>query len=167
RDWSSDVCSSDLNRHFIIERSTNGVDFFAVGQVLSQGNATSRQSYSFNDLIPENVSGNARQLFYRIRQVDLDGKQTISPVISLNERKQSTISVYPNPASKNNLPGVFIPDGEKVRTQVFNNSGQLILKKQLSSGYTIMPLNQNLSGLILIKIIQADGMIQTFKVLME
>lgn len=155
------------NRHFVIERSVNGVDFSAVGEVLSQGDATTRQSYSFEDLLPGNVSGNISQLFYRIRQVDLDGKQAFSPAISLNVRKLDEILVYPNPVANGSLPGVFIPDGQKAWAQVFNTSGQLLFKKQLSTGYHVLPLKEKVSGLILIKIRYADGNVQTFKVLME
>ena len=130
-------------------------------------NATTKQSYFFDDPAMGNSVSNTSKLFYRIRQVDLDGKSTLSLVISVKLPKQDNVLVYPNPVAKGHLPGVFIRDGHNVRAQVYTTSGQLLWEKQLSGGYNILPFKGNVSGLILMKIIYADGRVEMFKVLME
>lgn len=155
------------NSYFIIERSTNATDFAEAGRINSSGNSVNGQTYLFDDVLAENILKTASKIYYRIKQVDQDGRSSYSPVISLQLIKQNEVLVYPNPVAKGSLPGVFISDDQKVQAQVFNSSGKLLLEKQLSKGYNIIPLKEKASGLMFIKIIYADGTVKAFKLLME
>ena len=155
------------NSHFEVERSLNGIDFTTVGKLLSKGNATTSQTYSFDDPIIGNVLINASELLYRIRQVDQDGRNSFSSIIGLNLPRQNNILVYPNPVIKGSLPGVFISEPQKVKAQFYNTSGQLMMEQQLVNGYNILQTGKKTPGLYILKVIFADGDIKTFKVLIE
>lgn len=73
--WAT--ASETNNREFVVERSTDGQHFAAVGTVAGAGNCLTARAYSYDD----NVAplGNAR-LCYRLRQVDFAGAVTYSPV---------------------------------------------------------------------------------------
>ena len=81
---------------FNIERSAEGNTFNQIGTVNARGNSNAVTSYSFNDDAP--IKG---MNYYRLKQVDNDGKFEYSPVRTIMMNKESTITVYPNPAVNN------------------------------------------------------------------
>lgn len=84
------------NRQFIIERSVNGVDFIVIDSVPGK-NLSAENYYSMIDHDP--VVGNN---YYRLKQVDFDGKVTYSNVVMVNIRSKliAEVSVYPNPVKE-------------------------------------------------------------------
>jgi Metallo-peptidase family M12 len=85
---------------FEIQRSTgNAANFSAIGFSNSQGTGFVDRNYSAND---NNVKKNTRY-YYRLKQVDLDGKSTYSPVRSviLKDSRLANITVNPNPVTDN------------------------------------------------------------------
>lgn len=89
--------ASELNNDFFtIERSTNGVDFEALGEVPGSGNSNTVKEYDFFDDAP--LMGTA---YYRLKQTDFDGKYEYSGLVSVNymidEDGICTLRVYPNP----------------------------------------------------------------------
>lgn len=79
---------------FLVEKSTNGEDFRAIGSVLSAGNTMHRTDYSFVDEDPAEGAN-----YYRLRQFDEDGSASLSNVVvAVFNGGQGTLSIYPNPA---------------------------------------------------------------------
>lgn len=76
--WST---SHEVNSsHFVIERQANGqAGFQAVGSVPSAVNSSSLLPYVFEDAMAP-----AGNLYYRLRQVDLDGTELLSRVVEVN-----------------------------------------------------------------------------------
>ena len=95
-DWAT---ASELNSdYFEIQRSDNGEEFEAIGIVTASGNSQSLQSYAFLD--SSVAATGVPLLYYRLKEVDLDGKVQFSERIelSLSEIPPSfTIHAYPNP----------------------------------------------------------------------
>ncbi len=75
-DWATS--REESTSHFEVERSYDGRAFMTVGRVASAGFSEALRSYAFTD-----VSAAAGTLYYRLRQVDLDGAFTFSPVLQL------------------------------------------------------------------------------------
>lgn len=97
--WSTEM---EFNSsHFIVEKTINGRDWTAIGNVKASGNSSSRQQYQFS----HTAKGNA---IFRVKEVDLDGKYSYSPIAASNcSNNLHAISVYPVPAHqqlKVNLP---------------------------------------------------------------
>ena len=65
--------------HFVVQRSTNGVEFTDAGIVFTggDGNSTVKKSYSFKDPISTNSKG---VFYYRLKMVDLDKQFEFSHV---------------------------------------------------------------------------------------
>lgn len=81
------------NDYFSVERSNNGTNgFTAIATVKSKGNSTQTQFYSFEDSKP--VIG---MNYYRLKQVDKDGKITQSKTLPIDFAKISKVKVFPNP----------------------------------------------------------------------
>lgn len=85
------------NKGFTVERSVNGTEFVQVGFVATSAiggnsNTTVKYSYVDNEL-------SAFAYFYRLKQVDNDGKFVYSNTIFLKNEVKTVdiISIYPNP----------------------------------------------------------------------
>ncbi|RPA66919.1 T9SS C-terminal target domain-containing protein [Cyclobacteriaceae bacterium YHN15] len=89
--------------HFEIERAVGGVDEFEViGEVTSVGWSDKLSSYSYLD---PKIPGWGGRVYYRIKQVDLDGSYDFSPLLMIQSAENSTSlwNAYPNPISDNEL----------------------------------------------------------------
>lgn len=88
--------------HFEVEFSQDGGYFQSIGQVSAVGNTQEVSDYSFLDRgVGLRFSG---VVYYRLRQVDRDGKFSYSKSISIELSKkflsEATMNIYPNPASR-------------------------------------------------------------------
>jgi hypothetical protein len=92
-DW---ITYSEINNdYFTIERSQDGIDFEAIEDI--NGAGTSDQAIFYESLDPTPYLGTS---YYRLRQTDFDGTQSISPVRAVHIDIQGQFSVYPNPMSE-------------------------------------------------------------------
>jgi hypothetical protein len=95
--WS---CENETdNAGFAVERRSGSNAWEHRGFVAGAGTRTLKTEYSFLDDAPPSPS----RIFYRLRQVDLDGRETISPEVEVQWREDAAqsqlIDVYPNPSS--------------------------------------------------------------------
>jgi len=81
------------NSYFTIERSGGLANFTAIGNVNSRGNSNQLQQYQFTD-----ISALTGDNFYRLKQVDKDGKYSYSKMVYVVFGNQPFIQAYPNPA---------------------------------------------------------------------
>lgn len=115
--------------HFIIERSVDGINYVNIGQVVALNNNTGG-SYSFADVTPQ--TGIA---YYRLMQVDADGKYVYSEILKLNRGSLSNIILLPNPAAS-----YFSVNGStaaKFDVKVYSVAGQLMISGKYSQGEQI------------------------------
>jgi PKD repeat protein len=93
--WST-LAEIDNNR-FVVQKSTNGIDFSSIGVVNTKavnGNSSSTLQYSFEDVNPRNGKE-----FYRLQIVDNNNNFKFSKIITLKRGvgKLEIVDVYPNP----------------------------------------------------------------------
>jgi hypothetical protein len=82
--------------YFVVERSLNGDSGFdSVGEVQAAGNSSELQSYYLKD--QNSILGEIN--YYRLKQVDLDGKIQYSNVKSVYVSFGENAMVYPNPSN--------------------------------------------------------------------
>ncbi len=93
--WST---ASEINNdRFDIERSHDGLKFEKIGALKGNGSTTEMNKYQFEDRNP--IIGAS---YYRIKQVDFDGKFQNSSLLSVNF-DQLKYSLFPNPVIKGEL----------------------------------------------------------------
>jgi hypothetical protein len=147
------------NKGFQVERASPqpsqgaSMTWETLGFVNAKGKAA---TYEFTDKSPPRGLET-----YRLRQIDNDGKETLSKVISI-ERKAKTgaLSVYPNPAH-NHLTIDYAVDVQKNTPQytVVNLLGQILLQGALTSPN--LDISTLPSGAFILKI--GDGQAKFFK----
>ena len=102
-----ETASEDGNSHFEVERSINGIGGFEKIAVLNGSGWTNAISkYTFEDPELNELVG---LVYYRIRQVDFDGNQMVSDVVSIKASgiesgdEPILLTAYPNPTDGSSL----------------------------------------------------------------
>jgi zinc metalloprotease ZmpB len=122
--WQTAIESQ--NDHFLIERSADGTQFEAIGQVKGGGTTLTPTDYTFSDERPH-----AGINYYRLRQVDYSGQFSHSPIKRVVFDGKSEVVLYPNPTTdvlKVVVPveegqwSLFDATGRLIRTQNFTNT---------------------------------------------
>jgi len=144
--------SETNNNFFEIERSTDATHWNSIAKIDGAGNSTKTIQYNFNDLNPINGIS-----YYRIKQIDFDGKSTYSQVLSINtiEIFKTEFSSYPNPAinsitidlgdQNSNILEILSIDGKNITTHVIitklNSTSYSIDISSLDKGAYILSVN--------------------------
>ena len=134
-DWQT---LSELNSFgFEVERSSDGTHFEKIGFLESRGNSTSIKNYNYTDRNP--LEG---LMYFRLKQLDLNGDFDYSNVIAVEFHSQS-FSLFPNPA-KNRIQ-IETAYTEAAELNIFDGKGQLVKqvdlqKDQLSVDISELPL---------------------------
>lgn len=139
--------------YFILEYTTqSSVSYKALTRLEAAGNTTSSKEYSFVNRSPS-IGDN----FYRLKMVDIDGKETFSNVVLLKVLSNKTaILFYPNPTADvlNVVLGKSI-DNSAVHLQIFDMAGKQIATHELKndSKQFSLDVSQFTSGNYVIRII--------------
>jgi Secretion system C-terminal sorting domain len=121
-DW---VTASERNiQYFVVERSQDGKSFVQVGANVTASNKSTKNAYHVEDSNP--LAGLS---FYRIHEATLGGKNSYSPVRSVDiVKEKGLLSVYPNPSDSDisiemeinkNAGDVFVEIFDLVGKQVY------------------------------------------------
>ncbi|MCE3281871.1 MAG: Muc19 precursor [Chitinophagaceae bacterium] len=149
------------NRGFELERSADGRTFSTIAFVNSKaadGNSSTSIHYSYDDNRP--MAGNN---YYRLKQVDKDGRLSYSNIIMLS-RKVNAITlgrIYPNPASTSLNLVIASPSAEAVSLVVTDLGGKVVMQQvlQLRQGANTHRLNVGglAQGSYFVKVVCASG----------
>jgi hypothetical protein len=131
------------NQYFEIERSEDGVNFEFAGKVSGNGNTNKISSYSFLDEI-----NHQRTWFYRLKQVDFDGKEEFSRVITYQTNEQQEPLIY---TLGENKELVIKSENAVSAIEVFELTGKQVFKK-IGDGCNQFELPQELNGVYLVNI---------------
>lgn len=85
------------NKYFVVEKSLDGISFKPLGNVDAKGSVTVNNSYQFID--DKAVNG---LNYYRIKQVDNDGRFSYSNVVAVNlaTAAVNSLRIFPNPVQQ-------------------------------------------------------------------
>lgn len=154
--WST--ASEVNNKYFYVEKSTDGVTWTTINSVNGAGNSTAMRTYSSYDAKP--VAG---YNYYRIKQVDADGRFKYSDVVKVKiEIDKTGASVLTNPFVSNITVDFLSPASQMVNVRLTDVSGKVIGTERwkINSGSTRMTFNKvaNLQrGMYILTIMDADG----------
>lgn len=161
------------NDHFEIEKSFDQTNFKTVALIFGQeDNTTGVNNYSFND--KANDLRGRQVVYYRLKQIDLDGKFTYSIVkmVRLDETPKAFVQVYPNPFMEKLNLHFLSNEGGKAEVRMINSKGQVVVnnRSEIDNGYNNIQLT-NLSsqapGLYVVDIIVNGKVVNTAKVIKQ
>ncbi|MGB1204330.1 MAG: DUF7619 domain-containing protein [Chitinophagales bacterium] len=87
--WAT--ASEKNNRLFELERSTNGRDFEKIYEINGQDTKTTTTIYDYVDTA---LPANKNVFYYRLQQIDFDGKQTASNVVVVHIKNEAVAVNY-------------------------------------------------------------------------
>jgi hypothetical protein len=147
--WTT--ASEQGNKYFEIERSTNGISFEKAGVVRGNGTTSSIHNYIFLDKNPS-----SQKSYYRLKQVDLDGKFEYSKIISVNNQPGQSYHVLQNPVKERLIISTPSRFPDKTTVQLLDISGRIMPFSFQQTGNRISgTLNGIHAGLYIVKVI--DG----------
>lgn len=127
--------ASELNNdYFILERSRNGEEWEEIATIDGQGNTQTTHNYSYTDNISNGV------VYYQLRQIDYDGKETIyGPISSSCEKEENSWSIHPIPVVDKATVTVNSKNSGNGELVIVDNNGKVILAKdiKIEKGSTI------------------------------
>jgi hypothetical protein len=127
--------------NYNIEKSTDGKEFNNIGTLSSKGNGVN--TYSFTEETA--LQGNA---FYRIKQIDADGKYSYSSIINVANEPIGTLAVYPNP-----LKDVVTISGAKLgdTITIIDIAGKALQQIKITETQFTIDLSKYSKGIYLLK----------------
>ncbi|MBS1660755.1 MAG: T9SS type A sorting domain-containing protein, partial [Bacteroidetes bacterium] len=126
--WATAMESN--NDHFDIERSADGIAFTKIGRIAGNGTTSIPQHYQFTDAAPLSSTN-----YYRLAQVDLDGKIDYSTIRVLQFSAQTrTMQLSPNPAKS--TVHIVLPQAASGQhtIELYHLSGRKVLVQSVPAG---------------------------------
>jgi Secretion system C-terminal sorting domain len=151
--------AQELNTNrFVIERSNDGINFNAIGQINSTGNSTTAKNYSFIDNVP------ARGInYYRLKVIDNDNSNKTSTIKNVRNEGATDVTVYPNPVKNTMQLKVNSDKNDKALVTLIDLNGKTLLTTTftVTNGTNILDVQTNTlkSGTYIIKIQLNDEII--------
>ncbi|WP_241273995.1 DUF4347 domain-containing protein [Belliella calami] len=111
---------------FIIQRSNNTNSWVNLGSIAAQGDTDEVSNYEYLDKQP--MAGNN---YYRLEQVDFDGKTNLSKVIRVDFNPNWSVKVFPNPFTDEifiqtkNLGEIHVSMMDTFGRTIFSNSNNV------------------------------------------
>lgn len=116
---------------FAVERSADGAVYNTIATLAAAGNSNNEVRYSYTDRLP--FTG---KIYYRLKQVDADGKTTYSSVATVNATGQTTgLRVYPNPV--NDQFRMTLPAAGEGLLSVSDSKGVQLIQQKITDGQAV------------------------------
>ncbi len=144
------ITAQELNHsHFEVERSFDMNSYNTAGLVLDGFTTNgSGKSYQFKDNSAQ-LKGRS-MVYYRLKQVDIDGKATYSKILAVRLQAKSDVAmqVSPNPFTEDVTIRFAATENGTAQMRITNLSGQTMLSKQstITKGYNNIKI-ESLSAL--------------------
>lgn len=139
------------NEKFIIQRSLDAQNYQSIGEVKGAENSNHEIQYLFEDENPVEQTA-----YYRIKQVDINGRFTYSKVV-IKEGKEIEITLYPNPVygsdvniSINNIAST------EFTYEIISSIGEVVLQENVLVEENVferkIAVNNLIQGIYLVKV---------------
>lgn len=145
-DWAT--ASETNNQYFDIQRSIDGRNFVSIGRVNGQGTTHELNRYYFTDL-----SAPASTIYYRLQQTDMDGTTSLSKVVTVFNDKASSLSLYPNPFTKETNLRIQSKFDYKINIRILDTSGKNLYSSEHSTNENISVGEHLSDGVYIVEIL--------------
>nr|MDA3867229.1 hypothetical protein [Salinivirgaceae bacterium] len=117
-----ETASEQQNDYFVIEKSTDAIDFSELARVDGQGNSNSAVQYrTFDEEIAHHT------YYYRLKQVDFNGDEHYEGIVAVNCPVIATqVDVYPVPTSEELNIELYAYMNSSITLSLVNSMGQVV-----------------------------------------
>jgi hypothetical protein len=135
--------ASEKNSHYFdLEKSEDGLVFETITTIKAAGFSEAEKHYKFEQK-------NTTSVYYRLKQVDLDGAYEYSNVIraACEVSDQGVISLFPNPAINFINHQIMLPDSEVIDIEIIDLTGRTMITQQYLGDKGLNILTTDVHGL--------------------
>ena len=151
--WTT--ASEQNSASFDVQRSLDGRTFVTVASVTARGTSTQNTTYAAQD-----NTAPAATIYYRLRQVDTDGKAVFSQVVTVAGTTlvagTTELTLYPNPTTDRITAALPAADGRTYR--VLNALGQVVSHGTAEATNPTVEVRQLPAGLYFLELHTAAGL---------
>ena len=143
--WTT--ASEKNNDYFILEKSYDAVNFNEIARIAGAGNSIEENNYAYTDY--EYYGG---EMYYRLLQVDYDGKRSASEIIVVkcaDNEFDPAVAVFPNPFGSELTLSLSNFANKPATVEIFDIMGTLVMSKDIDAtgnDYEIVLNLDNLSA---------------------
>jgi trimeric autotransporter adhesin len=141
--WAT--ASERNNARFEVQRSATSREFHTIASVPGQGTTIRRHDYTVLDQQP--LPGLA---YYRLRQLDIDGKESFSPAVAVATSRE--IALYPNPVRTE-----LHLTAPAATYRVLSMVGSMVLAGTATNGTAILDVTKLPAGMYHLEVTTASG----------
>ncbi|MBN2745810.1 MAG: T9SS type A sorting domain-containing protein, partial [Bacteroidales bacterium] len=157
------VTASEINNsHFEVLRSYDAVNFEVIGLVEGHGTSNIIRQYSSQD-----NPANSGMVYYRLRQIDFDGRFEFSEIISVSISANGELSVFPNPANSSDLINVNMSVEDDYEFSIYNLQGKLVKNEKFRGNQIQISAAEFAPGIYLIRVKDSVGHLNISKFLVQ
>jgi len=151
--------ASELNNdYFDIERSLDNRQWSSIGKLKGNGTTNTLINYQFTDALA--LLNKTKNLYYRLRQIDYDGKSNLSDVRVLNiNESENEIYVYPNPSIDFINLDLTNSDTKISSIKILNVQGQIISEQKILNQINQISTSNLSEGIYLLQMISDNGVL--------
>ncbi len=143
--WAVENESSVTDR-YEVERSLNGTDFVKAATLAPKNNGASSNTYTSTDLNLSSFRASG-VIYYRIKQIDKDGKYVYTEIRSVRLDKGFAVGVYPNPVRDAATVTLDLVDATDVIIAVTDAAGKEVQKLLVQGNKGLNTKKVNMSNL--------------------
>ncbi len=137
--WST---ASELNSsHFEVEKSNDLINWNLISETAAAGNSNINMDYQTSD-----IERSSDVIYYRLKQVDLNGESKVyGPISTLCEIESNSMKVYPNPTQGEYQVEInWTETSTNAQLQLLDLTGKVIdeMDVNLNTGTTHLQFNQ-------------------------
>jgi len=156
--WAT--ASETNNNYFEIQRSVDGINWDKVAEVDGAGNSNQQINYNYIDedlmFVP---------LYYRLKQIDYNGKFELFDILSVESCSQSNLNVTNNGDSKLSI-SINSKGNDILHVCLYNLIGEKLSENALSiqKGNNMFSIDTEHKGLLIIRLFSDKGIAYTQKI---
>lgn len=127
------------NRGFAVQHRVDGNDFKDIAFINGNGNSTSVNSYTFTHHNPSKGVN-----YYRLKQIDLDGRSNYSEIVGLNfSIENQKLRLKENPVGSTAVLSYTDVESKKLDLKVIDATGKVMIQQQwhVNAGNNILNIN--------------------------
>lgn len=134
------------NEGFMVQKSQDGLHFEDVAFEMGQGSTSAVTNYSIVD------QTNLETTYYRLKQIDFDGKFEYSKTIVVRKDASVGLRVYPNPATS--TLNIASNSNETSFVEISNMEGKIVMSKEFTNNISETVTNFP-AGWYLVKVVSS------------
>jgi sugar lactone lactonase YvrE len=152
--------SENNSDYFILERGIDGFTFQSIDRIAAAVTSDALIDYYFTDKTP--IDGLA---YYRLKEIDADGKISLSSIVTAKRNDVPTFLIYPNPVQNDLHISSSSTETNKTTLSIIDVMGRILYQKESIAKSQTIPMEQFGQGIYFLKIDTENKNVITQKII--